>query len=154
MSHGLYDVSKIAGFCIHYASSRGEGISNLKLQKILYYIQAAFLVQKGLPCFSEQILKWQYGPVVKSVYESYKQFGSADFCYPAENLDQYQREYLSDIAPDDIAILERVCREKMPYHAFDLVNQTHAEAPWVDTEDYEEITRDSIRMYFSKELQS
>ena len=46
-----------------------EKMTNLRLQKILYFIQAFSLISTGHPLFKEDILAWQYGPVVKEVYD-------------------------------------------------------------------------------------
>ena len=49
----MYNVLDVAIYVINYAHDAdcGESMSNLKLQKILYYIQAAFLVEKNRECF-------------------------------------------------------------------------------------------------------
>ena len=49
----MYNVLDVAIYVINYAydAGCGESMSNLKLQKILYYIQAAFLVEKNRECF-------------------------------------------------------------------------------------------------------
>lgn len=48
-----------------------DGITHLKLQKILYYAQAVFLIKKGEGAFQEKILARKYGPVVQEVYDKY-----------------------------------------------------------------------------------
>lgn len=55
-------------------SSRGArgGMTPLKLQKLLYYSQAWYLVFKNKPLFQEKIEAWVHGPVVPSVYHSFK----------------------------------------------------------------------------------
>ena len=60
----------------------GELISNLKLQKLLYYAQGFHLVIYGEPLFPETIEAWAHGPVVTSVYHQYKEYGSEPI--PAE----------------------------------------------------------------------
>ena len=47
----------------------GDTISNLKLQKMMYYRQGFHLAYFGTPLFDEDIVAWQYGPVVPSVYK-------------------------------------------------------------------------------------
>ena len=64
----MYAAVDIANYVVNYVKDHGEHISNLKLQKILYYIQAAFLCEKGKGCFSDPIMCWRHGPVVQSVY--------------------------------------------------------------------------------------
>jgi len=54
----------------------GDTISNLKLQKLLYYAQGLHLaIYRGAPLFEEQLLAWNYGPVVECVYSRFKEYG-------------------------------------------------------------------------------
>lgn len=74
-----YKAIDIARYVINYLEDSGRHISNLKLQKILYYIQAAFFSDTGLPCYEDDIVRWRHGPVVKSVYDEFR-------CYTDENI--------------------------------------------------------------------
>lgn len=74
----MYSVVDISRYIIHYCKQQGYYISNLKLQKILYFVQAEFLVELHAPCFSEEIEAWDFGPVVPEVYHEYKHFGSSN----------------------------------------------------------------------------
>ncbi|OOB80282.1 MAG: hypothetical protein BEN19_05755 [Epulopiscium sp. Nuni2H_MBin003] len=60
----------------YYNNELGKPITNLKLQKLLYYVQANFLLNKKDICFEEDIIHWTLGPVVKEVYEKFKIFNS------------------------------------------------------------------------------
>ena len=51
------------------------GITNLKLQKLIYFTYAQHLVATKRKIFDEPIEKWQYGPVVPSVYHAFKDYG-------------------------------------------------------------------------------
>lgn len=48
-----YDVLDISRYIISYSNKMDYGISNLKLQKVLYFVQAYFLIQTGHPCFKK-----------------------------------------------------------------------------------------------------
>ena len=50
-------------------------LDHLKLQKLLYFAQALSLVRNNKPIFSDSILAWDHGPVVSSVYDTYKNNG-------------------------------------------------------------------------------
>jgi uncharacterized phage-associated protein len=50
-------------------------LSNLKLQKLLYYAQGHYLATAGQPLFDDRIQAWSHGPVVPTVYHEYKKFG-------------------------------------------------------------------------------
>lgn len=75
-----YDVLDISRYIINYSNDKDYGVSNLKLQKILYFVQAYFLI--NIPdshvCFKERIEAWNFGPVVPKAYREYKQYGSTN----------------------------------------------------------------------------
>lgn len=60
----------------------GKPCSNLKMQKVLYFMQAEFLVAAGRPCFSGRIVAYDWGPVVPGVYMAYRAYGAADMPLP------------------------------------------------------------------------
>lgn len=63
----MYRAEDVAAYIINKQVDDGYPISNLKLQKILYFVQAEFLVSKDEPCFDDVIEAWDFGPVVESV---------------------------------------------------------------------------------------
>ena len=67
---------EIAQYIINKCTLEKCPISNLQLQKILYYVQKTFL-QNDMLAFSDEIEAWQFGPVVREVYNKYCGFGSA-----------------------------------------------------------------------------
>ena len=60
----VLDVSR---YIINYCNENYYLISNLKLQKILYFVQAFFLEAKNEECFREEIEAWDFGPVIPEV---------------------------------------------------------------------------------------
>ena len=64
----MYRALDVAKYVIERCNKMGYPISNLKLQKILYFIQAEFLVAFDEQCFQEDIEAWNFGPVVPEVY--------------------------------------------------------------------------------------
>ncbi len=63
----------------------GDSISNLKVQKLLYYAQGGYLAFHDEPLFPEAIKAWAHGPVVPQVYHEYKQYGAGPI--PVEPVD-------------------------------------------------------------------
>ena len=51
----MYSALLVAKYIIRRCAERGKSISNLKLQKILYFVQAEFLVDLGTCCFPDTI---------------------------------------------------------------------------------------------------
>lgn len=51
-------------------------VTPMKLQKLIYFIYRDYLQKCNKPPFTEQFETWQYGPVLPSVYDEFKSFGS------------------------------------------------------------------------------
>lgn len=64
----------MAEFFIHLANNTGSYISNLKLQKLVYYAQAWYLGIYGTSLFEEDFEAWVHGPVIPALYREYKEF--------------------------------------------------------------------------------
>lgn len=67
----MYTATAVAKYVINRCNVRNSPITNLKLQKILYYIQGYFFKHLGEAAFDDNIESWRYGPVVPSVYYEY-----------------------------------------------------------------------------------
>lgn len=116
--HSAVDLSKyIVTKCIHDA----QPISNLQLQKILYYVQKAYL-DRGMRAFEDEIEAWQFGPVVPESYYRFSGFGAMPISLPYE---------VDDIAESDKAIIDPIVEEKRKLNPWDLVEDTHrANGAW------------------------
>lgn len=71
----MLDTLNVARYIINYSNQEKYGISNLRLQKLLYFVQAYYLISSGNPCFGDRIEAWDFGPVVPVVYHEFKRFG-------------------------------------------------------------------------------
>jgi uncharacterized phage-associated protein len=142
----MYNALDIAKYFITLASPEEEDlITNLKLQKLLYYAQGFHLVLFGKPLFSENIEAWQYGPIVPEVYRLYKQYGSSSLPQPDDfNIAQYARETQE--------LLNEVYEVYGQYTAPALMRFTHQELPWKETPLGEEISHDLMKAYFETQL--
>nr|DAV86913.1 MAG TPA: hypothetical protein [Caudoviricetes sp.] len=123
----MYSAVEVAKYIIWYCKRQGYSISNLKLQKILYFVQASFLVNQGKPCFYEAIEAWDFGPVVPEVYHEFKIFGGGNIsgfgCEDAEKAITYlDRQLINDMVDECAA-----------YSASSLVEITHNQDPWKNT---------------------
>ena len=144
----MYRALNIARYIIERCHSQSRTISNLKLQKILYFVQAEFLVAINRPCFGEEIEAWDFGPVVPEVYQEYKIFGSA-------NIPVFKRGVSSiTISIDDQKMINGIVDECAKYSASALVDITHRQTPWIEAYNkpgYNNvISKESIRKYFAE----
>lgn len=51
-------------------------VTAMKMQKMLYFLYRDHLQKTGYALFSERFSAWKYGPVVETVYHTFKQYGS------------------------------------------------------------------------------
>lgn len=119
-----------------------EFITNLKLQKLLYYAQGCYLAYKGESLFKEEFLAWEHGPVIKSIYDKFRKFGA--------NGIQYEDDYQEKIDIETVTLLERVYNRFGQYTAWKLRDMTHQEKPWMETIRNAVIEKNVIREYFEE----
>lgn len=119
-----------------------EGISNLKLQKLLYYAQGHFVALYDKNLFEESIEAWMHGPVVPGVYHEYKSYGQKTIDAP-ESLD------IKSFTPEEQEIIDDVYMVYGRFSAWALRNMTHQEEPWKKrAPDRDCITNDDLKDFF------
>ncbi len=141
----------VAQFFIELANKRDDDlITNLKLNKLMYYAQGAFLSRTGKPLFDDAIEAWVYGPVVPSIYRKYKVCGSNPIPFTDE--DSISTD---DFTSEELDALFDVVREFGKYTGNALVSMTHeADTPWSKcyTGGSSVIPKDVICEYFQENL--
>lgn len=142
----MYKALNIAKYFIKLASPDEEDfITNLKLQKLLYYAQGFHLALYAKPLFNEQIKAWQYGPVVTEIYSNYKEYRTNVLPQPDDfEMEQYDSETRE--------LLDEIYEVYGQYTAPTLMRFTHKEPPWTGTVINEEITHPLMKEYFETQL--
>lgn len=146
MAYSVQDIARwiLSRNKFEEAFEGGDFISNLKLQKLLYYAQGSYLGLKDEPLFNEEIEAWTYGPVVPEVYHEYKGYGS-------KLIDTSEMIFSTDVIdPEDVKVLEEVYQVFGQYSASKLVKMTHEETPWLSTKKNCIIEKDVIKKYFKE----
>lgn len=142
----MYSAIDIAKYIILQCNNSCKTISNLKLQKILYFVQAEFLVSQNAPCFREEIEAWDFGPVIPDVYHRYKVYGSASIPKICE--DGY-----CPFSHEDKILADGIIDQCSKYSASTLVEITHRQSPWKNA--YQKysgavISNESIKVFFQE----
>jgi uncharacterized phage-associated protein len=114
----------VASYILKVFSDRGQDISNLKLQKLVYYSQAWFLALNEKPLFDEPLEAWVHGPVAPSVFHRYKSFRWNPIPVASESVRQLGSEVSAHIS--------EVIDVYGGFSATELERLTHGEAPWRD----------------------
>lgn len=98
-------------------------MTNMKVQKLLYYSQSLNLALYDEPLFDEEIQAWRYGPVCPPAYRFYSEFEAQQLPIPSKDI-------LQQIPDEKKKLLEEVWEYFGGYHAYRLSDMTHVEFPW------------------------
>lgn len=161
MNEKRYSALTIARYTINKCNEMNKPISNLKLQKLLYYIQAVFLCINKRVCYNDTIEAWAFGPVIPTVYNEFKIYGSNNipkveyyFDDDPESPTFYSKVKFKDdvIEQEDKDLIDGTLNLYCKYTAAQLVEMTHNEDPWKDIYKRGErnliITVESMKKYY------
>lgn len=113
-----YEVLDIAKYIVQKSNEDGHPVSNLQLQKILFYIQREFLQRFKIALFWEDFEAWQFGPVVPVIYRRY--CGAA-----ALPLTLYDENDFKPIDNHSKFVIDRILREKEALNPWEMVKDLH-----------------------------
>lgn len=114
-------VFEVAKYFLWQAGEVGELLSNLKLQKLVYYAQAWHLAVCGRELFPQDFQAWVHGPVCPDLYHAYKHYG----WQPIPCVDEKPSFH-----GDTEQLLDQVVELYLGESPYRLEQMTHSEAPW------------------------
>ena len=142
----MSSVHDAAQYFIQRAHEDGNLITHLKLQKLCYY-EGYALALLNEPMFEEEIEAWEHGPVVRTLYDEYKQYRRRPIPALVEP---------PEMEPWRGRILEMVHQRFGWMSAWELRNRTHAEVPWRESwnsnEPNPELSNVAMRDFFRSTL--
>jgi len=130
----MYDPRSIANLLLDKADSRDISVTNLALQKLIYFAHGMYLTKTKKPLVSGYFEAWQYGPVHPTAYRAFKDSGADPIKIRA-----YGRDIITGLKkelelPSDIHIHDLIQQVLLSYgnmSAGRLVDLSHAKgAPW------------------------
>ena len=124
----------------------GDSVTNLKLQKLLYYMQGFHLAFFGVPLFNEAIEAWTYGPVVPVVFQEFKRFKKRDI-----NPANYHATLT--LTDEQQQMFDMVYQEYNQFSAVALMNMTHNEGPWKNHDIGDVIPNEEMREFFLTQIE-
>lgn len=117
----MYSVIDISKYIISKCTQENHPISNLQLQKILYYVQKEY-IKKNSRIFLNDIEAWQFGPVVPEAYYRFSGFGAMPITMTYDNI---------NINKIDRDIIDPIVENKRILNPWTLVDETHkANGAW------------------------
>ena len=157
-----YSALEVARHIINYANQTEQFVSALKLQKIMYFVQAEFLISNGRLCFADDIEAWDFGPVVPAVLHEFLRFGSCSIPPVTHYFRDDENAFFGirkvefrdrTISDEDKSVINEVVDYLADYSAVGLTDLTQKQKPWIDAycrDCQNVIPASSIRLYFEE----
>lgn len=139
-----YDVAK--AFLKLSDDDSGDVVTNLKLQKLVYYAQGFHMAINGQPLFEDDLEAWEHGPVVPDLYHKFKRFKSSQV-----EVDDMGEINVSEKQMKLIADINNVYGQ---FSAWKLRDMTHNEQPWKEAQRGGIISKEKLKSYFSTQLKT
>lgn len=118
----MFDAVTIARYIVDYCTKKNTPITNLKLQKLLYYVWIDYYKATNKSLFSNYICAWPLGPVVVDAYDEFCVYGGLNIRKRFDNL---------NIGEYEKSVIDQSVSELIPFSASELVKRSHAAGkPW------------------------
>lgn len=131
---GAYDGRAIANYVLDFCDSRGRQVTNLALQKIVYFCHVWSLIELHRPLIRHKFEAWEFGPVLPYLYREFRNFDRSPIKGRATQIDPVDGQhrvvgYVLDSQTD--SLLKEIVGFYSRLRASDLVELSHAEGgPW------------------------
>lgn len=145
----------VANFIIDMAIEKDKPVTNLKLQKIMFFLQGYCLSKYKAPLIDGSFSKWRYGPVEEEVYGDFKYYGPA----PIENKSIYFNKEKIEFYSEEVnlpnefkKILQEVISKMLDVETWKLSEIVLSHSSWKDFKD--EICAYKAKDYTNEEIKS
>lgn len=110
----MQSASELSRYIVDKCIADGNPVTNMQLQKILYYIQKEF-IKNGSQAFSDSIEAWVWGAVIPNVYYDFCGFGSMPISFNYSNV--------IELNTDDSKVINKIIEEKRSLNPWDLTDK-------------------------------
>jgi len=116
-------INDVADYIIWRSHEAGDVVTHLKLQKLLYYVQAWHLAIKGEALFDGEFEAWVHGPVNPAIYRRFRylKWSPIDEDIAEPNLPQGAKDHIDEV----LGVYSDLS-------AYQLELLAHREAPWIE----------------------
>ncbi|WP_022969306.1 Panacea domain-containing protein [Arenimonas oryziterrae] len=154
-----YSASTVANFFIDKASSEGRAVTPMQLIKLVYIAHGWHLGYFSKPLINETVQAWRYGPVVKSLYDKVKRYGSGAVSEPVQTTSvPWSRDTLD---AQTQSLLDSVWSAYAGFSGIQLSAMTHQlDTPWYEawhlqggsSQYFAEISDDVIERHYKQKI--
>lgn len=108
-------------------------MNHLKLQKLIYYLEAYHLAYFDQSLINDEFEAWLHGPVSRQIWDYYKQIANIyDVISVAGNIETVKKSFEQRITDDQKDFINDVLNEYGGESAYNLECMTHKELPWIE----------------------
>lgn len=127
----MYSINDIADYIILRLKTGEDSILiiNLKLQKLLYYVQAWSLGINRQAMFDGDFQAWVHGPVNREIYERFK---SKNIYSEITIEDVINKDVFNTVSEDDQEFINFILENYQRFSGAELERMTHLERPWIE----------------------
>lgn len=126
-------------------NENAEVLTQMKLMKLLYFIQGTSLVYLNERFFPQDVVAWKYGPAVEKVHNKYR--GQREIVNTINEEDVKDYKELNE-SPKHAEILSSVYDTFGSKSAYDLMRITHKQSPWINTDQGKAISDTEMINFF------
>jgi uncharacterized phage-associated protein len=126
----MANINNVCDYIIMMCKSGGEQLNLLKLQKLLYYVQAWSLAFTGKPFFNGKFQAWVHGPVNREIYQ---RFSGTKTLYSTVDESDMQPDFNPEtsLSAEDRLHIDNVLEVYASYSGSELEAEAHGEEPWI-----------------------
>jgi len=156
----MLDVRAIANKVLDRADEAGLDVTNMALNKIIYFVHCDHLLERGDPLVRAKIEAWKHGPVFREVYHEFKRWGDNPIGSRAVKVDPHSGDVVLAVAhfgADEDRYICSLIDRYLYFTAAHLRAISHTEgSPWHVVWDHEgnsnpgmQITDELIKKHYS-----
>ena len=127
-SHNLIDSSELT----NYILAKGGSMNHLKLQKVLYYVEAWHLVFFNKSIVEDEFQAWVHGPVSKKLWNEVKNLSVLYSELEVSKPEKIIKDVEEKLNQDQIDLINDVIKKYGKQSGYNLECLTHNELPWIE----------------------
>lgn len=154
-----YDVRGVANLVLDLADDGSIAVSNMAINKIVYFLHCHFVVVRSEPLVAAKIEAWEHGPVFRELYREFKKYeekpitGRATFVDPSTGA---RTIAMATLSSEEFEFLRSTASEYLPMSTSALRALSHQpDGPWDQVWNHATLTNammqisdDMIRAWF------
>lgn len=117
----MFSAHSVAAYIINWCLNNHIPITNLKLQKLLYFVQGEYGGINDKQLILDDFYAWQLGPVIPSVYAEYSIFSSATLP---------RQKQTARFTSSDVDLINAILQKYAHLSTWYLVELSHQQDPW------------------------